>query len=116
VPLPVEGGITAVVAAGGDAFARACEAADIKVFPEAEAPAISPDDAAKADRGVIKAGIWPGVRRFDRETASATRSLWLDQNCSLVQYSRAMFPHLTDTFNPWEIPIERVDRRRAGAA
>jgi hypothetical protein len=41
---------------------------------------------------VIKTGLWPGVQRPDPQVASATRSLWLDQNWHLIQYLRAVSP------------------------
>jgi hypothetical protein len=93
-PLLGEGGITAVISPSDDSFTRACTDAGIKVIPQSDIAAVSIDDAAKAQSGVIKAGVWPGVHRPDPQTASATRSLWLDQNCSFVQYSRTMFPQL----------------------
>ena len=93
-PLLRDGGITAVVSPPDESFTRACADAGVSVIPESDVKSVSLDDAAKAQSGVIKAGVWPGVHRPDPQTASATRSLWLDQNCSFVQYSRTMFPQL----------------------
>ena len=97
VPLLTEGGITAVVCAPNDAFARACADAKIVVMAESSVASVSLDDAQKAPAAglsVIKDGLWPGVHRPDPQTASATRSLWLDQNCSVVHYARTIQPRL----------------------
>ena len=50
---------------------------------------MKPGAAKPGECAVVAAGLWPGVHRPDPQTAGATRSLWMDQNCSLVHYLRA---------------------------
>ena len=95
VSLLKEAGITAVVAPPAEPFHKACAEARIEVIPEADLQVLSLDDGAKAkaDRPVVfKAGLWPGVQRPDPQSAGATHSLWMDQNCWLVNFLRARYP------------------------
>jgi hypothetical protein len=92
-----EGGITAVVTTPNEGFARACAAAAIELVAETSVQSITLAEAVLAkpvSPVVIKAGLWPGVQRPDPQVAGATRSLWMDQNCSLVRYVRALYPRL----------------------
>lgn len=95
VSLLQEGGITAVAAAPHPAFEQACRAAQIQVIPEASIRTVELEQAGRAAGGdltVVKAGLWPGTRNPDPALASATRSVWLDQNCYLVRYLQALYP------------------------
>ncbi len=98
VPLFCEAGITAVIAPAEQAFASACAAAGIETAAESDLQFVSTEDAGKTSARrpvVIKSGLWPGVHRQDPQVAGATRSLWMDQNCSLVHYLRAMYPRVS---------------------
>lgn len=95
VPLLREGGITAVVAARNESFEKACLAAGIRVIFEEQVQTLGLHEVGKAKPGVtalVKAGLWPGVRGRDPSVASATRSIWIDQNCHLIGYLRALHP------------------------
>lgn len=95
VPLLREGGITLVLTSSNEPFRKACADAGIQVVGEASIQFLTLADAAKSKPGVPAAftdGLWPGVQRPDPATASATRTLWMDQNCSLPHYIRALFP------------------------
>ena len=95
VPLLGEGGITAVIAARGESFERACLTAGIRHIPEQQVQVLGLHELGKAKPGVtalVKAGLWPGVRDPDPSIASATRGLWIDQNCYLAAYLRALHP------------------------
>ncbi len=95
VPLLREGGITAVVAAREEGFEKACLAAGIRVISEEQVQTLGLHEVGKARPGVtalVKAGLWPGVRGRDPSIASATRSIWIDQNCHLIGYLRALHP------------------------
>ena len=97
VPLLSQGGITAVVISPHEEFEKACGAAGIQVVHEADLRFVSLADAGKAAPGaavVFQTGMWPGVHTPDQMTASATRSVWIDQNCYLVHCLRALFPKL----------------------
>jgi hypothetical protein len=97
VPLLRDGGITAVLTAPDEPFEKACAAAGIQVVHESEMQFLTPAEAAKARPGapvVYRSGLWPGVHTQSPATASATRGVWIDQNCYLVQYLRALFPNL----------------------
>jgi hypothetical protein len=97
VPLLREGGITAVLTAANEAFEKACAAANIRVIHRNEVRFLPLADAAKAGPGspvVFQAGVWPGVHMPDRTVASATRAVWIDQNCYLVECLRALYPKL----------------------
>src|SRR5947209_6680720 len=89
VPLLNEGGITAVVAAPNEPFEKACREAGLALIPEMDMHSVKPGAAKPGECAVVAAGLWPGVHRPDPQTAGATRSLWMDQNCSLVHYLRA---------------------------
>jgi hypothetical protein len=98
VPLLGEGGITAVVAAPHEGFEAACRGAGLRVIHEEQIRHVRLQEAgaAKADETVVvKAGLWPGVGNPDPSVASATRSLWIDQNGYLVGYLRAPYPVAT---------------------
>jgi hypothetical protein len=97
VPLLCEGGVTAVLTASSDErFAKACADAGIAAAVEADVPTVGLEEAGHASGpAIFTTGLWPGVQRPDPQVASATRSLWLDQNCSLVQYIRALHPKVT---------------------
>jgi hypothetical protein len=43
---------------------------------------------------VVQSGLWPGTRNPDPALASATRSVWIDQNCYLVRYIQALYPKI----------------------
>src|SRR5262249_42761684 len=91
LPLLRDGGSTTGVTAPDEAFEKACAAAGIQVVHEAEVQFVTPADAAKARSGVpviYRAGLWPGVHTQSQVVASATRGVWIDQNCYLVQYLR----------------------------
>lgn len=95
VALLREGGITAVVAARNEGFEKACLAAGIRVISEEQVQTLGLHEVGKARPGVtalVKAGMWPGVRGRDPSIASATSSVWIDQNCHLVGYLRALHP------------------------
>lgn len=95
VPLLREAAITAVVAPPDEAFEKACREAGIQAIPEKKLEPVTLAAAGKAKPGamtVVNAGLWPGVQRPDPQVASATRSLWLDQNCGLLHYVRALYP------------------------
>jgi hypothetical protein len=97
VPLLRDGGITAVVAAPDESFEKACIAAGIQVVHESEVQFVTPAEAAQARSGVpviYRAGLWPGVHTQSQVVASATRAVWIDQNCYLVQYLRTLFPKI----------------------
>jgi hypothetical protein len=97
VPLLRDGGITAVLIAPDEAFEKACAAAGIQVVHEGDVRFVSPADAAKADSGqplIFRAGLWPGVHTQSQVAASATRGVWIDQNCYLVPYLRALYPRI----------------------
>jgi hypothetical protein len=97
VPLLQEGGITAVLTPPNEGFEKACVAAGIQVVHDSEVQLIGLADAAKASSGspvIFRAGLWPGVHPLDASVASATRGVWIDQNCYLVEYLRALYPKL----------------------
>ena len=97
VPLLRDGGITTVLTAPDDAFEKACAAAGIQVVHEADVQFVTPADAAKASSAapvIFRAGLWPGVHTQSQVAASATRGVWIDQNCYLVQYLRALYPKI----------------------
>jgi hypothetical protein len=76
-------------------FEKACADAGIKVIPEGQVRLLAVGDAGKVQAGeiaLIKTGLWPGTRNPEANVASATRSLWMDQNCYLVGYLRALHP------------------------
>lgn len=75
--LLLEGGVSAVVSPPNEAFEKACSEAGIRVVGESEVR-------------FAKGGLWPGVQRPDPQTAGATHSPWIDQNCSLVNFLRAL--------------------------
>jgi hypothetical protein len=95
LPLLKEGGITAVVAAPNAGFEKACVASGIRFVSERQVRLLGIHEAGKAqpgEIGLIKTGLWPGTRNPQATVASATRSLWMDQNCYLVGYLRALYP------------------------
>lgn len=95
VPLLREANITAVIGPPDEGFAKACADAGITTFPEKDLEAPDPEAALKSKPShsvVIKGGLWPGVQRPDPQVASATQSMWLDQNCSLIHYLRTLLP------------------------
>jgi hypothetical protein len=95
VPLLLDGGITAVLTSPNERFENACAAAHIQVVHEDEVRFAGLADASKADSSravVFRAGLWPGVHMGDPTEASATRGVWIDQNCYLVQCLRALYP------------------------
>jgi len=95
VPLLREGGITAVLTSPDEDFEKACAAAHIQVVHEDEVRFVSLADASKADSSravVFRTGLWPGVHPGDPTEASATRGVWIDQNCYLVECLRALYP------------------------
>ncbi len=95
VPLLREGGITAVLTSPNEGFEKACAAARIQVAHQTEVQFVGLGDAAKAESGgavVFQAGMWPGVHMQDPTVASATRGVWIDQNCYLVECLRALYP------------------------
>jgi hypothetical protein len=97
VPLLQEGGITAVLTPPNEGFEKACAAAAIQVVHESDVQFIGLADAAKAGSGssvIFRTGLWPGVHPQDVSVASATRSVWIDQNCYLVACLRALYPKL----------------------
>ncbi len=97
VPLLKEGGITAVIAPSNESFEKACAAAGIHFIPESGVRLVEVRDAGKAVPGeitLIRSGVWPGVQSPDASVASATRSLWIDQNCHLAGYVRTLYPRL----------------------
>ncbi len=97
VPLLREGGITAVVIPPNETFEKACAAANIQTVHESDIQVVSLSEAGKARPGapvVFKTGLWPGVHTPDQAVASATRGVWIDQNCYLVVYARALYPKL----------------------
>ena len=97
VPLLREGGITAVLSPPHEPFEKACSAAGIQVVHEADVRIVPLADAPKTSAGspvVFRAGLWPGVHPLDGSVASATRGVWIDQNCYLVNYLKALFPGL----------------------
>src|SRR5947209_18008287 len=97
VPLLREGGITAVLIAPNESFEKACTAARIQVIHESDVQFLRFVDAAKAAASapvVFQAGLWPGVHMPDQSVASATRGVWIDQNCYLVECLRALYPKL----------------------
>jgi hypothetical protein len=97
VPLLRDGGITTVLGAPDETFEKACAAADIQVVHESEVRFLTPADAAKSSPGapvVFRSGLWPGVHTQSQTAASATRGVWIDQNCYLVQYLRALHPKM----------------------
>ena len=95
LPLLKEGGITAVVAAPNEGFEKACVGSGIRFVSERQVRLLGISEAGKAppgEIGLIKTGLWPGTRNPQATVASATRSLWMDQNCYLVEYLRALYP------------------------
>lgn len=95
LPLLKEGGITAVVAAPNAGFEKACVGSGIRFVSERQVRLLGINEAGKAqpgEIGLIKTGLWPGTRNPQATVASATRSLWMDQNCYLVGYLRALYP------------------------
>jgi len=97
VSLLKEGGITVAVTRPLPAFERACAAAGIRVLHEDQIRTLTLEEAGKAQPGemvVIQSGLWPGTRNPDAALASATRSIWMDQNCYLVRYLQALHPRL----------------------
>lgn len=97
VALLLEGGVTVVIAAPGGSFERACADAGIRVITHAQVRLLGLRDAGMARAGehtLIKAGLWPGVHRPDPSVAGATRGAWMDQNCYLVSWLRALYPRL----------------------
>lgn len=95
VPLLQEGGITAVVAKADAVFEQACRAAQIRVFPEASLRQVDLEEVGRVTPEnliVVRSGLWPGTRNPDPALASATRGVWLDQNCYLVRYLQALYP------------------------
>jgi hypothetical protein len=95
LPLLKEGGITAVVAAPNEGFEKACLGAGIRFVSERQVRLLGISEAGKAqpgEIGLIKTGLWPGTRNPQASVASATRSLWMDQNCYLVAYLRTLYP------------------------
>ena len=98
VPLLREGGITAVLISPNDSFEKACAAERLQVIHDTDVRFVGLADAATAGSGramVFQAGMWPGVHMPDATVASATRSVWIDQNCYLVQYLRALYPKVS---------------------
>jgi hypothetical protein len=80
-----------------DSFAKACAASGISIAAEVDVQSVTLSDLRGSESRpltVIQAGVWPGVHRPDPQVAGATSSLWLDQNCSLVNYIRALYPRL----------------------
>ena len=97
MPLLHEGGITAVLTSPNEGFEKACAAVGIEVVHESDVQFIGLADAAKAGSGspvIFRAGLWPGVHPLDASVASATRGVWIDQNCYLVECLRALYPKL----------------------
>jgi hypothetical protein len=97
VQLLRDGGITTVLTAPDEAFEKACAAAGVQVIHEADVQFVTPADAAKANSGatvIFRSGLWPGVHMQSQVVASATRGVWIDQNCYLVQYLRALYPKI----------------------
>ncbi len=95
VPLLLEGGVSAVIAAPHEGFEKACRDAGIRVVPEEQVRLLDLSDAGKARPGeitLIKRGLWPGVHSPDPSVAGATQSVWMDQNCYLVGYLRTLYP------------------------
>ncbi|MBS1871641.1 MAG: hypothetical protein JSU00_00395 [Acidobacteria bacterium] len=93
VPLLAGAGVTIAVSPPHAAFEAACRTAGIGVAHEADMRiAATVEEAAKTPSAAVKAGLWPGIQRQDPQTASATRSVWLDQNCALVNSIRALHP------------------------
>lgn len=95
VSLLQEAGVSAVVAPENESFRRACEAAGIQFVPEASLRLVELEPVGEAVPGgpaVVQAGLWPGTRDPDPAVASATRSVWLDQNCYLPRYIQALNP------------------------
>jgi len=93
VPLLVEGGITAVIAAAGAGMQEACARAGIGFIPVEQVRLLELREAVKARPeayALVKAGLWPGVHRSDPSVAGATRATWMDQNCYLVNWLRAL--------------------------
>lgn len=97
VPLLREGGITTVISPPHEGFEKACEAARLQVIHESDVQFVALPDAAKARPEtpvVFRSGLWPGVHPLDASVASATRGVWIDQNCYLVKFLRALYPKL----------------------
>jgi hypothetical protein len=97
VPLLRDGGVTTVLIAPDETFEKACAAAGIQVAHESEVQFVTVEDAAKAKPGspvIFRSGLWPGVHTPTETVASATRGVWIDQNCYLIEYLRALFPKL----------------------
>ena len=97
VPLLRQGGVTAVLTAPHESFEKACAAAGIQVIHPSDVQFLTLSEAPKAqpDRAVVfRAGLWPGVHTPSQPVASATRGVWIDQNCYLPQYLRALYPAL----------------------
>ena len=95
VPLLREGGITAVVAAPHEGFEAACREAGLRAIHEDQIRSLRLQELGDARQGetvVIRSGLWPGTGNPDPGVASATRSLWIDQNAYLVGYLRALYP------------------------
>ncbi len=95
LPLLKEGGITAVVTAPNETFEKACVGSGIRFVSDRQVRLLGINEAGKAqpgEIGLIKTGLWPGTRNPQAAVASATRSLWMDQNCYLVGYLRALYP------------------------
>ena len=99
MPLLRDGGITAVLTPSpNEAFHKACSDAGIQVAEEANVQFVKLADARRVKPGAPVAfvgGLWPGVQRPDPSVASATRTLWMDQNCSTIHYIRALHPGLS---------------------
>ena len=97
IPLLRDGGVTAlVVTSRNESFDKACADAGIQVAAEADLQFVGSTNVAKAaaDRPVVfQTGKWPGIQRPDPQSAGATHSLWMDQNCWLVQYLKARQPN-----------------------
>ncbi len=95
LPLLKQGGVTAVVAAPDAGFEKACAGSGIRFVSERQVRLLGIGEAGKAqpgEIGLIKTGLWPGTRNPQATVASATRGLWMDQNCYLVGYLRALYP------------------------
>ncbi len=95
VALLREGGVTAVIAPPHQGFEKACVDAGIRSIPAGQVRLLDLRDAGTARAGevaLVKAGLWPGVHRPDPTVAGASRSTWMDQNCYLVNWLRALHP------------------------
>ena len=95
VPLLREGGITAVLSPANESFEKACAAAHIEVVHASDVQFVGLLDTAKIAPGgavIFQTGLWPGVHTPEAAVASATSTIWIDQNCYLVQCLRALYP------------------------